>query len=100
MTKITTNDNIAEMVKHVLDHGLLYSYLEEHAGMFGGLGFRNPEELFDIYLYDINFKEINVDLNKVDITFLDVLNAIPFCKRVEFMICRPAEGVIKTLIIE
>ena len=98
--KIVFNQNIDKMVNYVLECGLLYTYVDNHAEIFGGLSFTNPEECFNIYLYDIDFKRIDVDLDRVDVTFLDVLKAIPFCKKVEFEICRPAEGVIETLIIE
>ena len=98
--KITFHPNITKMVNYVAEQGMLYSYVDPHADIYGGLSFTNPEERFNIYLNDIDFKSITVDLNKVDVTFLDVLSAIPFCKKVEFEICRPAEGVIETLIIE
>ena len=97
--KIVSNENIDKMVNYVLELGMLYTYVDDHAEIFGGLSFTNPEECFNIYLYDIDFKRLNVDLES-DVTFLDVLKAIPFCKKVEFEICRPAEGVIETLIIE
>ena len=97
--KIVFNENIDKMVNYVLECGLLYTYVDNHAEIFGGLSFTNPEECFNIYLYDIDFKRIDVDLES-NVTFLDVLKAIPFCKKVEFEMCRPAEGVIEILIIE
>ena len=98
--KIVFNENIDKMVNYVLECGMLYAPLDDHAEMFGGISFTNPHECFHIYLYDIDFKRINVDLNRVDVTFLDVLKAIPFCKKVEFDICQPGQGVFETLIIE
>ena len=98
--KIVFNENIDKMVNYVIELGMLYTYVDNHAEIFGGLSFTNAEQCFNIYLYDIDFKRIDVDLDRVDVTFLDVLKAIPYCKKVEFEICRPAEGVIETLIIE
>ena len=98
--KILHNKNIDKMINYVLELGMLHTYVDEHAYVFGGLSFTNPEECFNIYLYDIDFKKINVDLNKADVTFLDVLKAIPFCKKVEFEMCRPTQGAFETLIIE
>ena len=98
--KITFHTNIAKMVKYINEQGMLYSYVDPHADIYGGLSFTNPDQLFNVYLNDIDFKTITVDLNKENVTFLDVLSAIPYCKKVEFEICRPAEGVIETLIIE
>ena len=100
--KITHNKNIDKMVNHVLECGMLYSYVDYHVEIFGGLSFKNPDQFFYVYLYDIDFKRIKVDLDTevVGVTFLDVLKAIPFCKKVEFEMCRPAEGAFETLIIE
>ena len=98
--KISFHPNISKMVKYVAEQGMLYSYVDPHADIYGGLSFTNPDQLFNVYLNDIDFRAITVDLNKANVTFLDVLKAIPFCKKVEFEICRPAEGVIETLIIE
>lgn len=98
--KITRNPKIKEMMEHVIHEGMLYSYVDPHAEIFGGLSYANPDHLFTITLFNIDFKNIDVDLDKHEVTFLDVLKAIPYCKKVEFELCRPVEGVYKTLIIE